>query len=109
MTLDKEELLKNIFDSFSHLEHINADDIPAIDLYMDQVTTFMGEHLKGSKRYEQDKVLTKENILDRVWGIDGAFIEENTVSVTISRLKKKLGEGQSYIKNVFGLGYRMGE
>ena len=57
----------------------------------------------------QDKVLTKENILDRVWGIDGAFIEENTVSVTISRLKKKLGEGQSYIKNVFGLGYRMGE
>ena len=37
------------------------------------------------------------------------FIEENTVSVTISRLKKKLGEGQSYIKNVFGLGYRMGE
>ena len=35
MTLDKEELLKNIFDSFSHLEHINADDIPAIDLYMD--------------------------------------------------------------------------
>ena len=33
MTLDKEELLKNIFDSFSHLEHINADDIPAIDLY----------------------------------------------------------------------------
>ena len=42
MTLDKEELLKNIFDSFSHLEHINADDIPAIDLYMDQVTTFMG-------------------------------------------------------------------
>ncbi len=57
----------------------------------------------------QDQVLTKENILDRVWGIDGAFIEENTVSVTISRLKKKLGERQSYIKNVFGLGYRMGE
>ena len=57
----------------------------------------------------QDQVLTKENILDRIWGIDGAFIEENTVSVTISRLKKKLGEGQSYIKNVFGLGYRMGE
>ena len=57
----------------------------------------------------QDQVLTKENILDRIWGIDGAFIEENTVSVTISRLKKKLGQGQSYIKNVFGLGYRMGE
>ena len=57
----------------------------------------------------QGQVLTKETILDRIWGIDGTFIEENTVSVTISRLKKKLGEGQSYIKNVFGLGYRMGE
>ena len=57
----------------------------------------------------QDQVLTKDNILDRIWGIDGVFIEENTVSVTISRMKKKLGERQSYIKNVFGLGYRMGE
>lgn len=57
----------------------------------------------------QDQVLTKEKILDRVWGIDGAFIEENTVSVTISRLRKKLGGEQSHIKNVFGLGYRMGE
>lgn len=57
----------------------------------------------------QDQVLTKENILDRVWGIDGEFIEENTVSVAISRLKKKLGGEQSHIKNVFGMGYRMGE
>lgn len=57
----------------------------------------------------QDQVLTKENILDRIWGLDGAFIEENTLSVTISRLKKKLGKDQSRIKNVFGLGYRMGE
>ena len=31
MTLDKEELLKSIVDSFSHLEYINADDIPNID------------------------------------------------------------------------------
>lgn len=62
MTLDKEELLKSILDGFSHLEHINVDDIPNIDLYMDQVTTFMNDHLKGSKRYEQDKVLTKTMI-----------------------------------------------
>ena len=57
----------------------------------------------------QDQVLTKENILDRIWGIDGEFVEENTLSVTISRLKKKLGREQSHIRNVFGLGYRMGE
>lgn len=57
----------------------------------------------------QGQVLTKEIILEQVWGIDGVFIEENTVSVTISRLKKKLGGEQSHIKNVFGMGYRMGE
>ena len=62
MTLNKEELLKSILDSFSHLDYIKAEDIPNIDLYMDQVTTFMSEHLKGSKRYEQDKVLTKTMI-----------------------------------------------
>ena len=38
------------------------DELPAIDLYMDQVTTFMDEHLQKSKRYEQDKVLTKTMI-----------------------------------------------
>ena len=57
----------------------------------------------------QGQVLTKENILDRIWGIDGEFVEENTLSVTISRLKKKLGSEQSHIRNVFGMGYRMGE
>ncbi len=62
MTLNKEDLLKSILDSFSHLDYIKAEDIPNIDLYMDQVTTFMSEHLKDSKRYEQDKVLTKTMI-----------------------------------------------
>ena len=60
----------------------------------------------------QEQVLTKEAILDSVWGLDGEFVEENTVSVTISRLRKKLGrhpDGREYIRNVFGLGYRMGE
>ena len=90
-----------------------------ITLYREKKQVFSGDEeiALTAKEYQllelfmenQDQVLTKENILDRIWGIDGAFIEENTVSVTISRLKKKLGEGQSYIKNVFGLGYRMGE
>lgn len=90
-----------------------------ITLYPEKKQVFSGneEIFLTAKEYQllelfmenQDQVLTKEKILDRVWGIDGAFIEENTVSVTISRLRKKLGGEQSHIKNVFGLGYRMGE
>lgn len=51
-----------IDDLLNNLELINSDDIPNIDLYMDQVTTFMEKHLSSSKRYEDDKVLTKTMI-----------------------------------------------
>lgn len=60
----------------------------------------------------QDQVLTKENILENIWGLDGEFVVDNTVSVTINRLRKKIEPDPGtprYIKNVFGLGYRMGE
>ena len=41
---------------------IEVEDIPNIDLYMDQVTTFMDKCLAQYKRYEDDKVLTKTMI-----------------------------------------------
>ena len=59
----------------------------------------------------QGQVLTKENILEHVWGIDGQYVVDNSVSVLVGRLRKKIeavGE-QPYIQNVFGLGYRMEE
>ncbi|MFV0314126.1 MAG: DUF1836 domain-containing protein [Anaerotignum sp.] len=43
-------------------EVIEIDDIPNIDLYMDQVTTFMDKALGKYKRYEEDKILTKTMI-----------------------------------------------
>ncbi len=41
---------------------ISASELPNIDLYMDQVTTFMDEHLEHSRRYPEDKILTKTMI-----------------------------------------------
>lgn len=49
------------------------------------------------------QILTKEQILDRIWGNDGQFVDDNTVNVNISRLKGKLGT--DCISNVRGLGY----
>lgn len=62
--LEKENdvYLLSILDKLKKLDYINPDDIPNIDLYMDQVTTFMDEHLKSSKRYNEDKLLTKTMI-----------------------------------------------
>lgn len=49
------------------------------------------------------QILSKEQILEHIWDCDGQFIDDNTVSVNISRLKSKLGNG--YIENVRGMGY----
>ncbi len=58
----------------------------------------------------QNQVLTKEMILEHVWGLDGNFVVDNTVSVTVNRLRKKIEPDPGnpvYLRNVFGLGYRM--
>ena len=57
----------------------------------------------------QNQVLTKEMIMENIWGIDSEFIDSNTISVMISRLKKKLNDSSNVISNVFGMGYRMGD
>ena len=57
--IDAEKTLDNIIEK---IQIIDADDIPSIDLYMDQVTTFMDNHLGNNKRFEDDKVLTKTMI-----------------------------------------------
>ncbi len=55
-------LLRKIIDSLNALDYINPDAIPNIDLYIDQVTTFLDEQLKPSKRSPEDKAITKTMI-----------------------------------------------
>jgi hypothetical protein len=63
MTIDREDLPGSILKSLDRIKYIEAEDIPNIDLYMDQVTTFMESHLKSSTRDPGvDKILTKTMI-----------------------------------------------
>lgn len=63
MTLETEDLLQSILDSLDRIDYIRPDDIPDIELYMDQVTTFMDSRLKNAARNpEADKILTKTMI-----------------------------------------------
>ena len=62
MTIDTKDMLNSILSSISRIDYVRPDDIPNIDLYMDQVTTFMDEHLASSKRFDDDKILTKTMI-----------------------------------------------
>lgn len=63
MTLDKDDLLNSIMSSLDRINNIKSGDLPNIDLYMDQVTTFMQSKLKSAARNpEEDKILTKTMI-----------------------------------------------
>lgn len=62
MTINPDDMLESILASISRIDYIKPDDIPNIDLYMDQVTTFMDSQLKSSKRHPEDKILTKTMI-----------------------------------------------
>ena len=57
-----EEKIREILDRLLKTEKIEINDIPNIDLYMDQVTTFMNTHLSDYKRYPEDKIMTKTMI-----------------------------------------------
>ena len=62
MTIDTNDMLNSILESISRIDYIHPGDIPNIDLYMDQVTTFMDAQLASTKRYKEDKILTKTMI-----------------------------------------------
>lgn len=56
-----------------------------------------------------EMVLTREVLLEQLWDKDGNFVEDNTLSVTIKRLREKLGgtaAGEPYIATIRGIGYR---
>lgn len=54
--------INRILEKLSRIDYIKPGEIPNIELYMDQVTTFMDSRLAQSKRYEDDKILTKTMI-----------------------------------------------
>lgn len=57
-----QELLLYLLDAVDKVDLIDPSEIPDISLYMDQVTTYMDEHLKQSRRRDEDKILTKTMI-----------------------------------------------
>ena len=62
MSVNTESIIHNILERVSGIGYVKPEDIPNIDLYMDQVTTFMEAQLAHSKRYKDDKILTKTMI-----------------------------------------------
>ena len=57
--MESDKIIESILNDFNSF---NIDDIPNIDLYMDQVTTYLNNKFEGSKRNDDDKLLTKTMI-----------------------------------------------
>ena len=60
----------------------------------------------------QGKVLTRKVLLEQVWDVGSNFIDENTLSVHVRRLRQKLEKDPKnpvYIVTVFGIGYIFGK
>jgi two-component system response regulator VanR len=50
-------------------------------------------------------IFSRDHLLDEVWGLD-VFVEDRIVDTYIKKLRKHLGPYASYIKTIFGVGYR---
>ena len=54
------------------------------------------------------RILSRNQLLESIWDIEGSFVDENTLSVNIRRLREKIEDKPSspaLLKNVRGLGY----
>ncbi|MCL6602237.1 MAG: response regulator transcription factor [Paenibacillus sp.] len=54
----------------------------------------------------KNQTMTRSVLLEKLWDIDGAFVNDNTLSVTLKRLREKLGN-PSCMKTIRGIGYRL--
>ena len=56
----------------------------------------------------KNHILSKEQILEKIWDSDGKYVDNNTVSVNISRLRTRIEDDASkpiWIRTVHGIGY----
>lgn len=114
-------LQRKIKAMFSMLEHHK----PAKDIYDDgrlfldfseQAATLNGKPIALSSmeyrmlnlfRKNPKQVLTRGLLLEKLWDIDEKFVDEHTLTTTISRIRSKIESdgGTPYIKTVYGMGY----
>ena len=86
MNKNSQEFVDVLLKKLVKLNYIKPGDVPNIDLYMDQVTTFMDEHLSDIKRHEDDKILTKTMINN--------YTKNNLLPPPV---KKKYSKEHSYV------------
>jgi len=57
-----------------------------------------------AKLISERSIITRAALLDALWDVDSRFVDDNTLSVHVSRLREKVGSG--HIKTIRGVGYQ---
>ena len=107
--------MKRIFNEKAGTELLYSEDI-TIDKNTCKAYKNEEEILLSRQEYRlllylvenKNHVLSKEQILGRIWDSDGKYVDNNTLSVNISRLRTKIEEDPSnpkHIRTVHGIGY----
>ena len=94
------------------LEDIQVDTEKAIIKKKDQEINLSALEYKLLTLFidHRGKLLTRDQLLDEIWNIAGDFVNDNTITVYIKRLREKIEDDPTnpkIIKTVRGLGYRM--
>lgn len=107
--------------------HLSGQNPNLIDLGELQINTMMAKVMKNGQdipltamEYKllltlinaQGRVLTRNQLLEGIWDIAGDFVNDNTLTVYIKRLREKLEDdpqNPKIILTVRGFGYRMGD
>jgi two-component system response regulator VanR len=80
----------------THKAYINDKEVDLSKTEFDLLKYFLSH---------QGKICSRNLLLDEVWGID-VYVEDRIVDTYVKKLRKYLGDKSSYIKTVFGVGYR---
>ena len=58
-------------------------------------------------RKNPKQVLTRQQLLEKLWDVDEKYVDEHTLTTSISRIRSKIeADGGAYIKTVYGMGYQ---
>lgn len=107
--------MKRILNKKVEMERVISGDI-TVDKSTCKVYKNDNEILLSKQEYKlliylienKNHVLSKEQILSHIWDSEGKFVDNNTVSVNISRLRTKIENDASdpkFIKTIHGIGY----
>ena len=100
----------------NHVKNDNVIRIGQVMIHTDEAKVFVNDSTIELTALEyrlllifannKGVLLSRQQILDKIWDIDGNFVEDNTLTVYVKRLREKLGEAIN-IETVRGMGYRV--